>query len=122
MSILDALHALGVRISIDDFGTGYSSLSLLHRLPFDTIKIDRSFIRSMSQDQDGREIVRTILDLARNLRMDVVAEGTETSADVDSLRGMGCGYAQGYYFSRPVDEQTVDAWLSTGAIAGISAP
>lgn len=122
VSILDALHALGVRISIDDFGTGYSSLSLLHRLPFDTIKIDRSFIRSMSQDQDGREIVRTILDLARNLRMDVVAEGTETSADVDSLRGMGCGYAQGYYFSRPVDEQTVDAWLSTGAIAGISAP
>lgn len=120
VSILDALRALGVRISIDDFGTGYSSLSYLHRLPFDTIKIDRSFILSMSQDEDGREIVRTILDLARNLRMDVVAEGTETCADVDSLREMGCGYAQGYYFSRSIDENAVDAWLSMAAVAAAS--
>jgi diguanylate cyclase (GGDEF)-like protein len=102
-NILDDLRAFGVRVGIDDFGTGYSSLSYLHRLPFDTLKIDRSFVATLQQNVEGREIIRTILDLAQNLKMDVVAEGTETEAHVVELRAMGCGFAQGYFFSKPLD-------------------
>lgn len=104
--ILRSLHGLGVRVSIDDFGTGYSSLSYLHTLPFDTLKIDRSFVARLGEDKDGGAIVRTILTLASSLQMDVVAEGAESAADIDQLTGMGCQYAQGYYFSRPTDEAT----------------
>ncbi|MDX8481527.1 EAL domain-containing protein [Mesorhizobium sp. VK24D] len=101
---LQRLRDFGVRVSIDDFGTGYSSLSYLHQLPFDTLKIDRSFVSALQQRPEGREIIQTILDMAKNLHMDVVAEGAETEAHVDQLRQMGCGYAQGYYFSRPLDQ------------------
>jgi diguanylate cyclase (GGDEF)-like protein len=105
VEILKSLRALGVRVSMDDFGTGYSSLSYLHKLPFDTLKIDRSFVMALQQKSGGREIIRTILALAQSLRMEVVAEGAETIAHVDELREMGCGYAQGYFFSRPLDER-----------------
>ena len=105
VEILKSLRALGVRVSMDDFGTGYSSLSYLHKLPFDTLKIDRSFVMALQQKSGGREIIRTILALAQSLQMEVVAEGAETIAHVDELREMGCGYAQGYIFSRPLDEQ-----------------
>ena len=104
VEILKSLRAIGVRVSMDDFGTGYSSLSYLHKLPFDTLKIDRSFVMALQQKSGGREIIRTILALAQSLRMEVVAEGAETIAHVDELREMGCGYAQGYFFSRPLDE------------------
>ncbi len=107
VEILKSLQTLGVRVSIDDFGTGYSSLSYLHKLPFDTLKIDRSFVMAMQQKEGGSAIIQTILALAQSLHMDVVAEGTETLNHVDQLRAMGCGYAQGYYFSRPLGE--VDA-------------
>ena len=109
-SVLRDLRALGVGISIDDFGTGYSSLSSLHRLPFDTLKIDRSFVEAMDRDGDG--IVRTVLGLARSLHLGVVAEGTETEAQVTALAALGCDQAQGYHFSRPMPEAAVAAMIA----------
>jgi diguanylate cyclase (GGDEF)-like protein len=109
--VLRAVRELGVRVSIDDFGTGYSSLSYLHQLPFDTLKIDRSFVAAMHQQAGGRDIIQTILDLARNLDMDVVAEGTETREHVDELRAMGCRFAQGFYFSTPLEVTAAEALL-----------
>jgi EAL domain-containing protein (putative c-di-GMP-specific phosphodiesterase class I) len=113
ITILERLRKFGVRVSIDDFGTGYSSLSFLHQLPFDTLKIDRSFVSAMQSQSDGGQIVQTILDLAKNLNLDVVAEGTESAEHVDLLRQMGCGFAQGYFFSRPLNEADAIALLST---------
>lgn len=112
LEIIAELRELGIRVSIDDFGTGYSSLSYLNALPFDVLKIDRSFIASMKEQDDGHQIVQTILDLARNMGLKVVAEGAETELHVDTLRRMGCAYAQGYYFSRPVDKQTAQQLIS----------
>ncbi len=111
VSTLQSLRGMGVSISIDDFGTGHSSLSSLHRLPFDTLKIDRSFVSEMGQKGDGLEIVRTILALARSLSLDVVAEGVETIEQANALTLMGCDQAQGYYFSRPKPEAMIDAFL-----------
>lgn len=99
--ILSNLRALGIRLSIDDFGTGYSSLSYLHRFPIDTLKIDRSFVSRMSETGENSEIVQTILTLAKNLEMDVIAEGVETNYHVEQLRRLGCRYAQGFLFSKP---------------------
>src|SRR6266566_118011 len=98
--MLFQLRALGVRLSIDDFGTGYSSLTYLHRFPIDTLKIDRSFVAML--DKDNLEIVRTILNLAENLGMDVVAEGVETQEQMALLRNLSCQSAQGYFFSKPM--------------------
>lgn len=112
VDILQRLRAIGIRVSIDDFGTGYSSLSYLHQFPLDTVKIDRSFVTALQEKEGGRDIIQTILDLAKNLRMDVVAEGTETASDVEQLRDMGCGFAQGYYFSRPLDHAAASAFIT----------
>ena len=101
-TILVELKALGVRISLDDFGTGYSSLSYLQRFPVDTLKIDRSFIVGMDQNTECREIVRTILNLAGTLGLDVIAEGTETASQVDNLEQLECKFGQGFFFSRPL--------------------
>jgi diguanylate cyclase (GGDEF)-like protein/PAS domain S-box-containing protein len=101
--LLKQLRGLGVQLSIDDFGTGYSSLSYLHRFPIDTLKIDRSFVTQMSENNENAEIVRTIVMLAQNLGMDVVAEGVETNEQLALLRKLGCENGQGYFFSRPVD-------------------
>jgi diguanylate cyclase (GGDEF)-like protein/PAS domain S-box-containing protein len=99
--MLKQLRALGVQLSIDDFGTGYSSLSYLHRFPIDTLKIDRSFVIRMVDNNENIEIVRTIIMLAQNLGMDVVAEGVETKEQLALLRKLGCENGQGYFFSRP---------------------
>ena len=105
--VLAQLKALGVRLSIDDFGTGYSSLGRLRRIPVDTLKIDRAFIMNMDSDSESREIVRIIITLAHNLGLKVVAEGTETEAHINLLKQLNCEMAQGYYFSRPADEQAM---------------
>ncbi|MCK4705434.1 MAG: EAL domain-containing protein, partial [Gammaproteobacteria bacterium] len=93
---------MGIEISIDDFGTGYSSLSYLKQLPIKEIKIDRSFVMEMMDDENDAVIVQTTIDLAHNLGMRVIAEGVETIKIEQRLQAMGCDAAQGYYYSRPV--------------------
>jgi diguanylate cyclase (GGDEF)-like protein/PAS domain S-box-containing protein len=110
INMLNQLRALGVQLAIDDFGTGYSSLSYLHRFPINTLKIDRSFITRMAENNENAEIVRTISGLAQNLGMDVVAEGVETSEQLEILRGLGCKYGQGYFFSSPIDALDAEAF------------
>jgi diguanylate cyclase (GGDEF)-like protein/PAS domain S-box-containing protein len=111
LETLCRLKALNVCLEIDDFGTGYSSLSYLQRLPFDTVKIDRSFIRDIDANGDSAEIVRTILDLTRSLGMTAVAEGVETRAQLHRLAEFGCEQIQGFYFSRPINAQGAIAIL-----------
>jgi diguanylate cyclase (GGDEF)-like protein/PAS domain S-box-containing protein len=103
LSAFHQLRAMNVRLEIDDFGTGYSSLSYLQRLPFRTLKIDRSFIRDLNTDGGSIDIVRAILDLARALKMEVIAEGVETEDQLCKLRELGPDYLQGYLISKPVD-------------------
>jgi EAL domain-containing protein (putative c-di-GMP-specific phosphodiesterase class I) len=110
--ILGELRALGVRLCIDDFGTGYSSLSYLRRFALDILKIDRSFISDMLNNNESQEIVKTILSLGSNLGMQVVAEGVETSEQVSLLKSLGCEYAQGYFFSKPIDAVGVERTLA----------
>lgn len=100
--MLSQLKNLGVKLSIDDFGTGYSSLSYLHSFPFDILKVDRSFVCRMGNDHESLGIVETILTLAQKLGKKVVAEGVETEQQVAALLELGCGYGQGYLFSRPL--------------------
>ena len=102
LSTLSRLRELGVRISMDDFGTGYSSLSYLRHLPIDQLKIDRSFIKDITEDAEDTAIAAAIIALAQSLRLEVVAEGVETRGQVDLLTARGCRMMQGYYFSRPV--------------------
>jgi diguanylate cyclase (GGDEF)-like protein len=112
MEVVTGLSDLGVGIAIDDFGTGYSSLAYLRRLPADELKIDRSFVRNMHTDEDDRTIVRSVIDLAHNLGMQVVAEGVECREIYDLLRDMNCYCAQGYYISRPVADEKFRDWLT----------
>ncbi|MBI5120236.1 MAG: PAS domain S-box protein [Rhodospirillales bacterium] len=106
---LASLKALGVSLSIDDFGTGYSSLSYLHRFPFDYLKVDRSFVATMFEKRENMEIVRAIVALGTNLGMQIIAEGVETAEQYEVLRELGCHFAQGYYFSRPIPEADAQA-------------
>jgi diguanylate cyclase (GGDEF)-like protein len=99
---LKNLHDAGVRLCIDDFGTGYSSLNVLHKFHVDTLKIDRTFISNMTEDPRNKIFVKTIVSLAHNLEMDVIAEGVETKDEMDYLKSLGCEYAQGFYFSKPI--------------------
>ena len=120
--VLAQLKALGVRLSIDDFGTGYSSLSRLRRIPVDTLKIDRAFISNMDSDPESREIVRIIIMLAHNLHLKVVAEGTETEEHINLLKQLNCEMAQGYFYSRPADDQAMSKLLASNqSVRAISA-
>lgn len=101
-AVLEKCREIGINISIDDFGSGYSSLSYLHYFPIDTLKIDQSFIRTLSKDQGSKVLVKAIIGLAHNLGMKVIAEGVETAADAEYLRSQGCEYIQGYFFSKPL--------------------
>jgi EAL domain-containing protein (putative c-di-GMP-specific phosphodiesterase class I) len=101
-----------VQLSIDDFGTGYSSLSYLQRFPIDTLKIDRSFVTQMMENEENLAIVRTIVALAQNLGMDVVAEGVETEDQLRLLRKLECENGQGYLFSTPLGSQQLDHFIA----------
>lgn len=105
MNVLDQLSKAGIELSVDDFGTGYSSLSYIHRFPVTALKIDRSFIKRIGGTQNG-EIVRAVVLLARNLGLEVVAEGIETVMQLDQLKALGCEQGQGHYFSEPVSEES----------------
>ncbi len=109
--VLQHIRDLGIQISLDDFGTGYSSLSYLHKFPINTLRIDRSFINRMDTDSGSREITRAIVSLAHHLHMDIVAEGVESLAQLLVLREFGCEYAQGYFVSKPLHSETIEALL-----------
>jgi diguanylate cyclase (GGDEF)-like protein len=113
VSILMAeLHRMGVRLSIDDFGTGYSSLSTLRKLPLDEVKIDKSFVMGLEENADDETIVRSVVDLALNMGLNVVAEGVENARVWRKLRQIGCTQVQGYYLSRPIPAEDFPAWLT----------
>lgn len=109
--VLEELKALGVHLEIDDFGTGYSSLSRLQRFPVDALKIDRTFVSRIDTDLETREIVRIIVMLAQNLGLRVVAEGVETTGQMSLLKGVSCDLAQGYLFSKALDQAAIEALL-----------
>jgi EAL domain-containing protein (putative c-di-GMP-specific phosphodiesterase class I) len=111
VDVLTGLRALGISLLMDDFGTGYSSLNYLHSFPFDILKIDRSFVSRMTNGDQALQIVRTIIELARALGMDVVAEGIETLEQYRLLRQMGCHYGQGYLFARPMTADQITQLL-----------
>ena len=111
LGTLRRLKLMNIGLEIDDFGTGYSSLSYLQRLPFDTVKIDRSFIKELGAGAESSEIVRTIIELARSLEMEVVAEGVETQEQLQKVTTMGCDFVQGYYFAKPAGALRTQASL-----------
>lgn len=113
IDVLNGLKAMGVRITIDDFGTGFSSLSYLKRLPIDTLKVDRSFVREAPSDPDDAAMVMAIITLAHNLRLNVVAEGVETQEQLQLLRLLRCDEIQGFFFSRPLAADGVSTLLAT---------
>jgi diguanylate cyclase (GGDEF)-like protein/PAS domain S-box-containing protein len=106
------LREMGIQLHVDDFGTGYSSLSQLHRFPIDALKIDRSFVISMSESQENMEIVRTIIALAHNLGLGTVAEGVESKKDQKQLQKLDCDLAQGYYFSKPLNVKDATKFIN----------
>jgi diguanylate cyclase (GGDEF)-like protein len=111
LRVLEQLTELGIRLSVDDFGTGFSSLAYLKRLPVAAIKIDRSFVIDMDSDDDDRAIVRSTIDLARNLGLEVVAEGVENAEALRELRDLGCDLAQGFAISHPLEAAELRGWL-----------
>ena len=114
-SVLEKLRGIGVRIAIDDFGVGYSSLVYLKKLAVDVLKIDKSFVKNMSSNEDDAIIVRSTIDLAHNLGLKVIAEGVENKETWDQLAALGCDTAQGYYVSRPLPEAKLIKWLKEEA-------
>jgi diguanylate cyclase (GGDEF)-like protein/PAS domain S-box-containing protein len=115
-AMLSELRALGVQVQIDDFGTGYSSLGYLQRLPIDTLKIDRTFVSRIGNNGSGAEIVQTIMALAHDLGMKVVAEGIETDEQLSKLQSMNCEFGQGYLFTKPVDSRAAEVFLAKSPI------
>src|SRR5450432_3106 len=121
-AVLSELKSLGVRLSVDDFGTGYSSLSRLQQFPVDSLKIDRAFISQMDSDVESHKIVQVIVMLAQTLGLATVAEGAETEEHVNQLKALDCGFAQGYYFSKPADHHVISDLLLKVNGSNASAP
>jgi EAL domain-containing protein (putative c-di-GMP-specific phosphodiesterase class I)/CheY-like chemotaxis protein len=118
VGIMQALKAVGVKLSIDDFGTGYSSLAHLKNFPIDVLKVDQSFVRNIVNDPGEATIARTIIALGHSLGLQVIAEGVETDAQLGFLRRHGCDLIQGYYFSRPVPAAAFESLLEQGGFRG----
>ncbi len=114
ITTMNKLNGIGVRFSLDDFGTGYSSLQYLKRLPLSQLKIDQSFVRDITTDNSDREIVRTIIAMAQNLNLEVIAEGVETEEQWQFLLDIGCNRYQGYLFSKPVPIEQFEVLLKQG--------
>ncbi|MGH9084172.1 MAG: putative bifunctional diguanylate cyclase/phosphodiesterase, partial [Acidimicrobiales bacterium] len=112
LAVLEGLQRIGVRLSVDDFGTGYSSLTHLRHLPVSELKVDKSFVSTMTTNEHDRVIVRTLVDLGRSLGLCTVAEGVETQEAWDMLRDFGCEEAQGYLLSRPLPDTQLTTWLA----------
>lgn len=108
------LQDMGVHIHIDDFGTGYSSLSYLHSFPVNALKIDRSFIAKMTVNCDNQEIIKTIIALAQNLKLEVIAEGLEQNHQLSAIRDLECGFGQGFLFSKPLPPEAIERWILSG--------
>jgi EAL domain-containing protein (putative c-di-GMP-specific phosphodiesterase class I) len=112
LEVAQAITGLGVGLAIDDFGTGYSSLAYLKRLPLAALKIDRTFVRDMLDDEQDLLIVRSTVQLAQGLGLEVVAEGVEDGRTLEHLRTLGCDRAQGYHIARPIGAVELEAWLA----------
>jgi len=112
INIIHELKALGVKLVMDDFGKGYSSLSYIRKFPLDVIKIDQAFVRNMLGDDVDKSIIQTIILLADNLGLELVAEGVETQVHVDTLLAMSCKIFQGYHYSRPLPVDEITQYLS----------
>ena len=113
------LKDMGVQIAIDDFGTGYSSFSYLRRFPSDALKLDQSFVRDIMADPRDAAIVHAMIGMGASLNQRIIAEGVETGAQLDFLRRHGCGGAQGFYFSRPVEAERVANLFKVGILDGV---
>jgi EAL domain-containing protein (putative c-di-GMP-specific phosphodiesterase class I) len=114
LDVLNELTQLGVKLAIDDFGTGYSSLSYLHRFPVDIVKIDRAFVSELAEDGSGSAVVTAVMHMAEALELVTSAEGVETADQLAGLRRLGCKWAQGYLFARPLDAESVTELLISG--------
>jgi EAL domain-containing protein (putative c-di-GMP-specific phosphodiesterase class I) len=111
LSTVKQLHALGLKLAIDDFGTGYSSLAYLKQLPVSELKIDKSFVLNMENDVGDHMIVRSTIDLGRNLSLKIIAEGVENEKTWHMLKAAGCHFAQGYFMSKPIAAKDLEAWI-----------
>jgi EAL domain-containing protein (putative c-di-GMP-specific phosphodiesterase class I) len=105
------LREMGVHIHIDDFGTGYSSLSYLHHFPITALKIDRTFVSKLTANDENKEIITTIVSLAKSLNLEVIAEGVELTHQLSKINNLNCHYGQGFLFSEPMESAAVDAWM-----------
>jgi EAL domain-containing protein (putative c-di-GMP-specific phosphodiesterase class I) len=112
LKVLTNFTMMGIKLAIDDFGTGFSSLAYLKKLPVDELKIDKSFVMDLPHDENDLIIVRSTVELAHNLAIDVVAEGIETEAAYGLLKSMKCNSAQGFYISKPLDAQALESFLN----------
>ena len=119
IAVMRELRALGVGIAIDDFGTGHASMSRLRSMPFSKLKIDREFVKGVSTNADKRAICRSLIALARELRLDVLAEGTETGEEVEALLAEGCQVFQGYHFHRPMPAAALTRLFARGDLVSI---
>ncbi|MGV3757964.1 MAG: putative bifunctional diguanylate cyclase/phosphodiesterase, partial [Actinomycetota bacterium] len=122
MDVLEGLHELGVGISVDDFGTGYSSLSHLRQLPVTELKVDKSFVQTMTTDEHDAVIVRALVDLGRSLGLHTVAEGVESTEAFELLKDMGCAEAQGYLLSRPLPVDQLQRWFERQTVRPLVRP
>ena len=129
LAVMERLRNKGFRIEMDDFGSGYSSLGSLSSMPVDVLKMDRSFVMNIDHEEKDLRLVELILDIARNLKLPVIAEGVETESQLSLLKNAGCDFVQGYYFSRPLPPEDFEIFIvrekdcvrgvtATGGVAG----